>query len=484
MIRENTVCMVSTRASYPAGEAPFSPSARYPEAPFGDVAKDDNTVYDAVRRGFLSMRLDESRIGTPRWNPLSELISPGQTVLLKPNWVLHTNGGASGDETDCLVTHPSVVRAVLDYVVLALGKTGRIIIGDAPIQLCDLETLWQKTGYDKLFAFYREKGIPIETLDFRRLTAQRRKDDTFAVSKHEERAGVLVDLGERSLFAQMQREQIDRLRITNYPVGRIALAHNGGSHCYLIHPAALEADVVINLPKPKSHRKAGLTAAAKNFVGVNADKEYLPHHMALGAAGGDEYAHDTILLRAASYMRDAFNNLNYRQNRFAPIARFFAKGLEKTGRTLAGERFREGSWYGNDTIWRTVTDLNRIMEYADRTGDMHTEKQRRLFHICDMVIAGEGEGPLEPTPKPLGLLVMGESAAAVDRVICEIVGFHADKVRYIRPMLDGQGMSDDDIRVLCETGSLSPLREIQWQTDRFLRPADGWRGHIEKEDAR
>ena len=56
---------------------------------------------------------------------------------------------------------------------------------------------------------------------------------------------------------------------------------------------------------------------------------------------------------------------------------------------------RSGSWCGNDTIWRTVVDLNRILLWFD--GDGKPRKvPRRYLTIVDGIIAGEeayGTGP-------------------------------------------------------------------------------------------
>ena len=85
----------------------------------------------------------------------------------------------------------------------------------------------------------------------------------------------------------------------------------------------------------------------------------------------------------------------------------------------------EGSWEGNDTIWRTVLDLNRILFYADRDGRLADRPQRRYLAIVDGIIAGEGEGPLASTPRPAGLLVAGRDPVLVDlacvraMVLCE-----------------------------------------------------------------
>ena len=71
----------------------------------------------ALRRLLAAARLDASRYGTPHWNPLGALIRPGQKLLVKPNWVADRNQGSGG--IDCLVTHSSLIEAVLHYVVKA-----------------------------------------------------------------------------------------------------------------------------------------------------------------------------------------------------------------------------------------------------------------------------------------------------------------------------------------------------------------------------
>ena len=73
---------------------------------------------------------DSARLGSPEWNPLGELISPRQTVFIKPNLVDHKHR-FDGDVWS-VITHPSVLRAVIDYVLIALEGEGRLIIGDNP----------------------------------------------------------------------------------------------------------------------------------------------------------------------------------------------------------------------------------------------------------------------------------------------------------------------------------------------------------------
>ena len=74
---------------------------------------------------------------------------------------------------------------------------------------------------------------------------------------------------------------------------------------YLLPASILKADVFINLPKLKTHRKAGITGAMKNLVGINGSKDWLPHHTAGPREdGGDEYLHRSARKRLVSYLRD------------------------------------------------------------------------------------------------------------------------------------------------------------------------------------
>jgi len=76
------------------------------------------------------------------------------------------------------------------------------------------------------------------------------------------------------------RAHLDRAHpfgVNDYSADVTRSNHQPGSHRYLVSQSVLEADLVINLPKWKSHGKAGMTGALKNLVGINGDKAYLPH---------------------------------------------------------------------------------------------------------------------------------------------------------------------------------------------------------------
>lgn len=54
-------------------------------------------------------------------------------------------------------------------------------------------------------------------------------------------------------------------------------------------------------------------------------------------------------------------------------------------------KYREGNWYGNHTISKTVVDINKIIRYATSEGQMQTTKQREMFICADMIVSGEKE---------------------------------------------------------------------------------------------
>ena len=163
-----TVAVSSGHGGYPA-EPPYSPEGDYPEYPFGPrtLSGRVNHAYEGVRNALRLLGLDAEHYGGKDWNPLGEMIRPGHTVVLKPNFIREFRETQAG-HGDCLITHGSIIRAVLDYVYIALQGEGRIIIADAPQNDADFEAIRQIVGLDEIQAFYREHaGFAVEVYDLR-----------------------------------------------------------------------------------------------------------------------------------------------------------------------------------------------------------------------------------------------------------------------------------------------------------------------------
>ena len=413
-------------------EAPFRPSIRYPETPFADLAHGgENEVYSMVREGFQLMGYDSEHFGSKSWNPLGQIIASGDTVVIKPNMVMDENH-IKEEGTDCLYTQPSIVAAVLDYVIIALQGKGKIIVGDAPMQECKYDKLVEESGYLKMIEYLQDKlaktDITLSLVDFRELRSMVKDGIRYSVTERYEYSGegaCVVNLGDDSEFAGLSDYAYENIRITNYDPALLKKHHNAKVNEYKVSREILSADVIINMPKPKVHRKGGVTIALKNLVGINCRKEYLPHHTnGSKEEGGDEYLNKSWAKRMIDFFLDKRNyHMQTSQNylkaslyqRLVILSRIIAHVTRK-------DKFFEGSWYGNDTISRTLVDLNKILLYADKQGKMQPERQRKVLIVADMIISGEKEGPVAPSPKNVGMITMGEDPVCFDEVIATLMG--------------------------------------------------------------
>ncbi len=66
----------------------------------------------------------------------------------------------------------------------------------------------------------------------------------------------------------------------------------------------------------------------------------------------------------------------------------------------------------------------------------------KSFAIVDGIVGMEGNGPIQGTPKPVGVLVMGSNLPAVDATCCRIMGIDPEKVEYLQMASDILGVTD------------------------------------------
>ena len=412
--------------------------------------------------------------------PFGRIVPHGARVCLKPNLVLHENQGPWGMEP--LVTHQALIRAVVEAVLRADPR--QVVIGDAPIQGCDFGRMLQQMGLDTWSTELMQRDARFKGIrDFRRTictvvggvrqaTENLLPEDEF----------VLFDLGRESLLEPIT-DQGQNFRVTCYDPRLLAARHAPGRHQYLVSRDIIEADVVINLPKLKTHKKAGLTCALKNLIGINGNKEFLPHHRIGGPdAGGDCYPEKNSIKRALEYVYD---RKNMTSGMFA--GRFWhmmALPLHRALRLMGDEMGIEGSWSGNDTIWRTCLDLNAILLYGRVDATLADEPQRQVVHIVDAIVAGQGDGPLAPQPLPMGLILAGQNAAAVDRVGAWLLGYDPERIPIVREAF-GQlryrltAFSGADVVLVGDwgTGRADELLKVGKQSESIIYPT-GWRDAV------
>ena len=290
-------------------------------------------------------------------------------MVLKPNFV-------------AVVTHLSVLRPLVDYAWKAVGPEGQVIIADAPQYDCEIEILLERIGMaDFLAHFNDDLGIPLE---FRDLRVEFGRHDRGIQTEKRRLAGdpegyAAVDLGGSSEFDQMDPKQIRLIRGADYDEEATIAHHSGGKNEYLVSRTVLAADLLINVPKIKTHKKAGVTLSMKNLIGINGDKNWLPHYrLGFQSQGGDEFPQPDLYSRLRLVGSEWARQLLKRGVGSALFRRL--RSLED--RSGLGDRTRAGNWHGNDTIWRTCLDLNKILYHANAEGEIGG-RTRSILHVYD-----------------------------------------------------------------------------------------------------
>jgi uncharacterized protein (DUF362 family) len=435
-------------------------------------------------------------LGHDDGNLFRSVVRAGETVVVKPNWVLDRHPG----ELDIfgVVTHSAVLRGVVDLLYEALGGEGSIVIADAPQWNCDFENLLRVTEVERIRDYYRARhGFDVPVLDLRQIAA----GVSVPWVKQSERLALagdplgyaVVDFGPESAFIGIPN--IERIYGADYDRSETRRHHNDDKHEYLVSKTMLTADLVVHVPKLKVHKKVGVTLNAKGMVGINGHKNWLAHYrVGSPSEGGDQFPDGRplsaqaksrlmrmvrdYLLASQSRPREVLFDILYGSYR---LVRPLLRRQRSSGREVEVEG---GNWYGNDTAWRMTVDLARAIIYADEEGRICDKPQRRFFSIVDGIVGGEKEGPLAPTPKPCGVLLAGENLLAVDLVGTRLMGFDWRKLRKLRWLV---GESPQDFGVgnptLIEITSNVPewleLMRDEHTSDLAFAPHPAWRGHIE-----
>lgn len=410
---------------------------------------------DAEARVWLALNRASKELG---WfeegrGPFARIVPQGSRVVIKPNLVTHENQAGCGLEP--LITHKSFIHCAVRGCCLAGAR--QVVVGDAPIKGCCFPTLLEASGLGAwLQRAKAEFPAFTEICDFRRSSWLNGEAGNGHRNTEQREPFALFDLGTASMLEPVT-EAHSRFCVTCYDPEVIRRAHVPGRHQYPVALKVLDADVVINLPKLKMHKKAGVTCALKNLVGACSDKAYLPHHRAGGTLrGGDCYPGAS---RLKAIMEYATEHHNISSSSFASgMWRQVSRADAALVRALGDEIGIEGSWSGNDTVWRMCLDLNRILLYGRADGTMADLPQRRFIHLVDAVIAGQGEGPLAPEPLPLGLMLLAQNAAAADWVGALLLGYDAGRIPLVRdaftvPRLKLATFASSDVWVVGDLGT-------------------------------
>jgi uncharacterized protein (DUF362 family) len=450
-----TVAISKASGSYPS--FPFNPSEVYPEYSFsGETSIEENSVYKAVRNNFILLKYDIENIGQSYWNPLKNIVKPGSTVFIKPNLVDHKH--RHNGNIWSVITHPSVVRVVADYVVIALKGKGKIIIGDNPHVDTDFSELIKLCFFDELISFYRLKTeIAFEIVDCRFWHMPDLKYYGFKRGR-KKLAGdpmgqVIVDIGSRSLFAKKSSLLFRGTYNERYET---ILNHSFGRHRYFFSESILSADTYISIPKLKTHAKVGVTLNIKGLIGTITNKNCLVHwRIGFPIFGGDEYPapnkkRDYIKLYWQHFVFSIIpGSIYFNLRNFLNSTKFgfwYNKNIETEAQR---EKMLRGAFGSNDTTWRMTVDVYNAFVKDVSGYRKNNNNASRFFSVIDGVIGGDVDGPHYPHEKRSNVIISSQDMLISDIVATRFMDLDIFKIQYLNYLICTELKNDlSNVRVL------------------------------------
>jgi hypothetical protein len=113
--------------------------------------------------------------------------------------------------------------------------------------------------------------------------------------------------------------------------------------------------------------------------------------------------------------------------------------------------------------------------------------QRRVIHIADAIVAGQGNGPLAPEPLELGLMLGSNNAAAMDWIAAQLLAYDPEKISLMRHAFDSfkwpiANFTSADVRLVGDLGAGAPERILE-TVQRCVTHPVGWRDAGEQQAA-
>ncbi len=409
-------------------------------------------------------------------------VKQGEKIFIKPNWVINPIKGKQ-DRWIATTTNIAIIDAVLSVLMSKLDGKGHIVIGDSPMGRTNINKIHELNHIEHIVNKYRTNEMQIDIIDIRNYYLKCVEEMLIKKIELEgdPRGNCVVELGWHSKFHEKQNKNYGF--VDN--VFQVSDFHNENNNSYVVSQSVLDCDLFINLPKLKTHRSAGMTCAMKNLVGVTANKNSVPHRTKGSVTlGGDSLHGDGVnIFEADSQLRRIMRKITKQNNPFVNYlfvpAKFIYNKIFGTDNS--------GYWYGNDTIWRSIIDLNRILFYSNKKGQMQDTQQRRYICIADAIVAGEKEGPLIPTPIECHMILVSDNPVALDTTACMLMGFDIEKIHFLNNSYNKMKWPLADF----EKGDVKIISNIEKWSDRFAAsitrdesfqfiPVEGWKGHIEK----
>lgn len=413
-------------------------------------------------------------------------VKPNQKVVLKPNWVMESHVYKK-DEWLQIITHPTVIEAVLDIVLEKLQGTGEVTICDSPMSPADFGKIVKHEDLMRKIEGKHSGATKINVVDLRNYQNIQMSGITVREKKlpGDPLGFATIDLGDKSEFVKKKNKKYVG---ADLDLKQIHALHNEEKNVYMIAKTILAADVFINIPKLKTHKLAGMTCSLKSLVGTVINKNALPHFTRQSADDLGDGSPTTSVETEGARRRVSFT-LDILKYKILPINVTYVL-LKRLQWAIFGQKpvVRSGGWYGNDTIWRTILDLNKILFYYDENGCPKDPGTKKYYTIIDGVIAGEERGPLAAERKDCGLIIMADNPVASDIACAALMGFDYKKMPTLVKAFEIQEMplcdfSPEDVTFVSNDPNFDCKRAVDLSREESFafKPYSFWKGHIEKE---
>ena len=408
---------------------------------------------------------------------------PGRLVVVKPNWIQESHEHRAG-VWEPVITHPRILLAIVETLASYMDGRGTICICDAPHTYADFSAITTRGDLkDGIEALRRRWPVlRIEQLDLRREIWVRKEE--VIVERHpnpeDPRGYTKFDLAKDSLFYDHKGQ--GSYYGADYDTTVVNRHHRGEVQEYLLAGSPMACDLFLNVPKLKTHKKTGITCALKNLVGINGDKNWLPHHTeGTPDCRGDEFPAPSFSRLIESHLK----KVGQRGALAVPgLGTWVYRKARNLGKRVLGDSetvIRNGNWSGNDTCWRMALDLNRCLLYGNRDGTWREAGARKHYlAIADGILGGQGNGPLTPDPARAGVLVSSTNPAALDAAAAGLMGFPLEALPIVTRAFDDHRWPIADRRIDdvvvddARTGRILGLHELAPAVPGGFTPHFGW----------
>ena len=435
---------------------------------------------------YTNQEYDKEKLKSVLYNHVD--VKPNQKVVIKPNWVSE-NHLKHTEQWEQIITHPTLVEAVTEIALEKLGGTGKLTVADSSMAGADFDKIVSHGNLRERLLALPTNGTEFSVLDLRPHRDITKGDILVKNIKlpGDPLGAQIINLKKDSMFHSKENQEYFG---ADYDVDQCRKFHNSEDNIYHLSKTILESDVLIHLPKLKTHRLAGLTCGMKSVVGITVFKNSLPHYtVGTPENNGDDYdkagTKSALEIRILGFMRKIWKHKNVIINTASiPFRKLYTLFADSKG----AKTIRGGIWHGNDTIWRMVLDLDRIVMYADAEGTMKDTPQRKQLFITDAILCGENFGPLQPDKKECGLVLVADNPVTMDMISCAIMGFDYEKVPVLKHSFELEkyrlsDVSPSEIKIssIDKRYDTKTIADFCWDESLQFIPPFGWLGNIEKQ---